>query len=239
MKAFWNLLRWDMVMQVRYGFWAAGAVVTMVWVALLWSLPKDLLDLWLPYLLYSDISVVGLFFICGIVFFDRRQGMINALAVSPMTTRSWLVSKVVSLTFLSTMVVCALAVLLYGWGLAWGRLLPGIILSSVLFTLIGFLGAARLTTMTGFLTFFILVSIPSGLPTLAYFDIWSHPLLWLLPFQPMLVVIRHGFVPVSTGEATLAFVLLLAWIGLGYHLAVLSFHRYLASRPGYQRPEAG
>jgi fluoroquinolone transport system permease protein len=219
-------------MQLRYGFLAAGVVVTLVWAALLWPLSRDLVDLWLPVVLYNDVLTIGLLFISGVVFFDRRQGMIDALAVSPMSTRAWLLSKVVSLTLLVTAVASGLVVLLCGWRLAWGRLLPALVLSSALFVLIGFLGAARLKTISGFLTFFILVSLPSSLPPLAYFDVWNHPVIWLLPFQPALVAIRHGFRPGDPAELAGALAALVVWISVFYRFAIATFHRHLASRPG-------
>ena len=56
------LLRWDLVMQYRYGFWLAAAGVTALWVAGLQPLSPEYLEIWLPCVLYFDIGVIGLMF---------------------------------------------------------------------------------------------------------------------------------------------------------------------------------
>ena len=219
-------------MQVRYGFWAAGTVVTVVWAGLFWPLSTEALDVWLPFVLYSDIAVIGMMFVAGGLFFDRRQGVIEALAVTPVPTSVWLLSKLITLTVFGTAVASTIVVLLSGFGVAWGRLLLAFGLSSCLFTMIGFLVAARFGTVSSFLVFFGLISIPTALPVLDYFGIWSHPAVWLLPFQPALVALREAFHPADAAAFGLALGLLVVWIGVGFPLCVATFHRHVSGRQG-------
>jgi len=232
MKALIHLLRWDLVMQVRYGFWAAGTAISIVWAGLFWPLSTATLNVWLPFVLYSDIASIGMMFVAGALFFDRRQGVIEALAVTPVPTSVWLLSKLITLTVLGTTVASAIVVLLYGVGVAWGRLLLAFGLSSCVFTMIGFLVAARFGTVSSFLVFFGLISIPTALPVLDYFDVWSHPAIWLLPFQPALVALREAFHPADTTTFALALGLLVVWIGVGFPVCVATFHRHVSGRQG-------
>ena len=102
------MLRWDVVMQVRYGFWVAGLGVTLMWVLVLRALSPDYLAIWLPCVLFFDVAVIGLMFIAGVLFFEKRQAAIDALVVTPVRTADWLTSKVVSLALLATVDVVAL-----------------------------------------------------------------------------------------------------------------------------------
>ncbi len=234
MKTLLSLFSWDCRMQYRYGFWLAGLVVTVVWAALLYPLPADLQRTWLPCVLYFDVATMGMMFVAGLLFFERKQGVIDALVATPLPTPTWLLSKLLSLTLLATVVACALVLLTIGWRAAWLRLVPAFALSAALFTLLGFLAAARYGNVTGFLTFFAIVGLPLALPVAYYFGVLRHPLLWLNPAQPTVVLIRQAFRPGAASPAELwASVLLAAgWTLLGLWLSARHFHRHVSWRRG-------
>ena len=232
MSGFRALLVWDLRMQYRYGFWVAGAGVTLTWVVLLRLLPPGYLEIWLPCLLYLDIGSIGLMFVAGVLFFERRQGVIDALVVTPVGTSAWLASKVLSLTLLSVAVACALVLLTAGTGVSWLRLVPCFALAAALYTLCGFLAAAHLSNISSFLVATAVAGLPLCLPLLDYFDIWSHPLLWSNPAHPTLVLIRESLSPRSALELAAALLLTGAWIGVAFRLAVRAFHRRVSWRLG-------
>lgn len=232
MKRLGVLLRCDLVTQYRHGLWAAGLVVAGVWAALLAPLSREYLDLWLPVALYSDVVVTGLMFVAGMLFFERDQGSIAALVVTPIRTEEYLASKVISLTLLVVIIATALTLALYRGGGDWPRLLLAFALGGALFTLLGFLVAARFNTVSTFLTAFGLISTLLVLPVLDYFGLLSHPLFWVLPVQPPMVLFRQAFHGGSAAELALAVGLQLAWIALAFVLARRAFHRRVAFRRG-------
>jgi fluoroquinolone transport system permease protein len=227
-----TLLRWDLVMQYRHGFWASGLAVTVVWVLLLRPLPSPYLEFWLPCVLYTDIAVIGLMFIAGVLFFEKRQGVIDALVVTPVLTRDWLASKVLSLTLLATLMAAALILLTVGPDREWLWLIPACALAAGLDTLLGFLLAARFQSITGFLTAFGLLGVPLSLPVLDYLEIWSHPLLWLDPVQPTLVLVRQPIRPGGALEVVAALLLTALWIGAAFALGIRTFHHRVSWRRG-------
>lgn len=232
MKGLGALLRWDLVMQYRYGFWIAGLFVTAMWVALLRPLPPEYREIWLPCLLYLDIGALGFMFVAGALFFERRQGVLDALVVTPMSTSAWLASKVLSLTLLATVVAGLLVLLTAGGEADWGRLLPSFALVAALYTLLGFLLAARFASVSSFLVAFSLLGVVLALPLLDYFGISRHPLLWLNPAQPTLVLITRSFRPGSGAELAAAIVLTVFWLALAFWLGVRAFHRRVSWRRG-------
>ena len=82
--------------------------------------------------------IIGLMFISGVLFFEKRQGVIDALVVTPVRTADWLASKVLSLTVLATVVAVVLALLTTGPRADWLRLVPCFAIAATLFTLLGF-----------------------------------------------------------------------------------------------------
>jgi fluoroquinolone transport system permease protein len=226
------LLRWDLRMQYRYGFWTAGLVVTLMWVVLLRPLSPGYREIWLPCLLYLDIGALGLMFVAGVLFFERRQGVLDALVVTPLRTSAWLASKVLSLTFLATAAACVLVLLTAGVDVAWPRLVPSFALVAALYTLLGFLLAARFGSVSSFLVAFSLVGVPFALPLLDYFDIWRHPVLWVNPAQPTAVLIWRSFRPGIGLEFATAVALTGFWLALAFRLSVRAFHRQVGWRRG-------
>ena len=227
-----TLLRWDVVMQVRYGFWVSGLAVSLTWVLLLRALSPEYLAIWLPCVLYFDIGIIGLMFIAGILFFERRQGAIEALVVTPVRTADWLASKVLSLTLLATTVAALLVLAAAGLRVDWLRLVPSFALVASFFTVGGFLVASRFQSVGSFLAGFGLMGLPLALPLLDYFGIWSHWLLWLNPAHPGLVLVRQSFHPGSALELGVAVLLTVAWTVLGFRLGLKVFHRHVSWRQG-------
>lgn len=232
MKGLLALLRWDLLMQYRYGFWIAGLAVTLTWVAFLRPLSPEYLQIWLPCLLYVDIGTIGLMFVAGVLFFERGQGVIDALVVTPMSTSAWLASKLLSLTLLTTIVACVLVLLTVGADAAWLWLVPCFALVAALYTVLGFLLAARFGSVSSFLVAFSVIGVVFALPLLDYFDIWRHPILWLNPAHPTLVLIRQPFRPASSAELGAAIVLTGLWLALGFRMSLRAFHRRVSWRRG-------
>lgn len=232
MRPLLSLLRWDVVMQVRYGFWVSGLAISATWGALLRALAPEYLGIWLPCVLYFDIAIIGLMFVAGILFFEKRQGVIHALVVTPLRTAHWLASKVLSLTLLTTTVAAVVVLSTAGLAVDWLRLVPSFALVAALFTLGGFLVASRFRSVGSFLAAFGLLGLPLGLPMLDYFEIWAHPLLWLNPAHPGLVLIRQAFLPQTARESTAALLLVVLWIVVGFRASLRAFHRQVSWRRG-------
>jgi fluoroquinolone transport system permease protein len=219
-------------MQIRYGFWVSGLAVTVTWILLLRALSPEYLSIWLPCVLYFDIGIIGLMFVAGVLFFERRQGVIDALVVTPVRTADWLAAKVLSLTLLATTVAVLLVLATAGLRVDWVRLVPSFALVAALFTVGGFLVASHFQSVGSFLAGFGLMGLPLALPLLDYFGIWSHPLLWINPAHPGLVLVRQSFRPGSALELGAALVLTAAWIVLGFRLGLKAFHRHVSWRRG-------
>ena len=232
MRGVLTLLRWDVVMQVRYGFWISGLAIAVTWILLLRALSPVYLEIWLPCVLYFDIGIIGLMFIAGVLFFEKRQGVIDALVVTPVRTADWLVSKVLSLTLLATTTAGVMVLATAGLRVEWLRLVPSFALVAALFTLGGFLLASRFQSVGSFLAVFGLVGFPLALPLIDYFEVWTHPLLWLNPAHPGLVLIRQAFRPGSALEVGVALLLTVFWIVLGFRVGLEAFHRQVSWRRG-------
>src|SRR5688572_31457208 len=121
----------DIRLQMRNGFYYAAAFVAAFWALALSRVPPELLTLWMPVLILSNLLINTFYFMAGLVLLEKAEGTLMAQRVTPLRVWEYLVSKVVTLTLLT---VCeSFLIVLFGYGPTFGAiaLLLGVILSAV------------------------------------------------------------------------------------------------------------
>lgn len=224
-------LRCDLRLQLRGGFVAAGVVVTLFFVAVLWQVPGEALAPWVPAFVFFNLLVTTFYFVAGLVLFEKGEGVLEALVVTPLREGEYLASKVLTLALLA-LVETAAIVALCGAAPRWAPLLLGGLVCAALYTLAGFLTVARHDQINEFLLPSTLVVIALQLPILDRLGIFESAVFWLWPTQAVLVLLEGGFRELSAVE----------WAyGLGYGglataalfaLARRHFLRFIVRREG-------
>jgi fluoroquinolone transport system permease protein len=192
-----STLGWDLRIQFRQGFYYAALFVIGLWVLVLTQLPAEFTALFLPYIIFFDLSVFGFYFMAGMLFLEKGEGVLEALVVTPLRKREYLVSKALTLSLLALLVSAAVVLMVYGPGINWLLFVPGVMLNSWLLVLFGFILASRYDAVNEFLIPSIIYVIPSQLPAFWYFGIWDHWLLYLIPTMPSMLLIAGAFTPIA------------------------------------------
>jgi hypothetical protein len=65
----------DIRFQIKQGFYLVYVVITAMYLIIMSFLPDDILAVALPLVVFSDPSVLGLFFIGGIILMEKGQGV--------------------------------------------------------------------------------------------------------------------------------------------------------------------
>ena len=234
MSRFASAVRLDLLLQKRYGFFYAGAFVTVVWVALLLPLPDALLELAVPLIVFTDLAVVSFYFIAGMVLFEKGEETLFALISTPLRFREYLVSKLLTLTALA--LVISLAVAVAGYGLDFNPVffLLGVVLASLISALVGFITVAPFCSISSYLVPSSLALIPMGLPVFHFLGLWTSPILYLLPTQGALLLLGGAFAPgfLAAWQVAYAIIYGFLWmVGLAF-LANRAFERYVVARKG-------
>ncbi len=235
MKRLIGMMRGDIKLQWRYGLWAAGIFVVLVWTAIFALLPAEVVPLIVPFALFVDLAGFGFFFIAGLVLFERDEGVLSALVASPLRSREYLVSRLVTLTLLALAVSLATVASAYAvsgaWSLLggpnWAWLVAGTILTSLIIVLVGFIAVAPFENLSHFLLPSTLMVTVLQLPLLNYFDILPSRLWWLVPSQPALWFLEAGVRPVAGAQLALGLVYGLGWLVLLERWAERRFERYI------------
>lgn len=224
LNGFLRVLAWDFKLQLRYYFWTVALVVTVFWLSLFYYLSEELSVQFLPVLIFADISQIGLVLIGGILFLERRLGTLSVSAVMPISATAWLAAKLVSLSLLCA--CCALTIVVFNVAsVNWLRLIPAITLTAALFTSIGFLLVCPFERVMNYFLLMVVALGVLGIPVLAYLEIFESGLMWILPSQPAMWVLRGSLQAMPASAFYLSLLLLLAWICLLHWLGVKSLRR--------------
>ena len=226
-----STLRWEIIVQFRQGFYYAAIFVVLVWIALLSQLPPAAVRLLVPVVLFMDVSVFGFYFMAGMLYLEMGDGVLHALVVTPLRKAEYLFAKIVALTLLAIVVSLgvALAVTLIAdvSGVRWLLLLAGVMVNSWLLTLIGFTVAVRYDNISDFFLMSLIFLIPFQLPMLDYFGVWQHPLIYLIPTQPTMLLMEASMQPIPTAEMVYSFVYVAIALPIVSWQALRAYDRYV------------
>ena len=161
-----QLVLWDMKFQARYGFYLLYGFLTVLYAAVLVSLPRSWRENAAALLIFSDPAAMGLFFMGAIILLEKSQRVTAFFAVSPLKAGEYVCSKVLSLSAIGLLVATVLAIA------ADFRTLPSVLagtfLSSLLFSLLGLIIASKITSLNQFLLATVPVEILTFLPAVLH-----------------------------------------------------------------------
>jgi len=140
----------DMKFQWKQGFYSIYLIVSFMYLLILSQLPHFILDYALPIIVFSDPSVLGLFFIGGMVLLEKEQGIIQLLVVSPLTIKEYMLSKIIALTFIALIAGLFITGVSAYKPVNYIPLIIGIILTSIFFTLLGFVISTKAKNLNAF-----------------------------------------------------------------------------------------
>lgn len=177
----------DMRFQMKQGFYLVYVVITIMYLIILSFLPKNVLSIALPLVVFSDPSVLGLFFIGGIIMLEKVQGVLMVVVVSPLRTIEYIVSKVLSLAFISVLAAFVITAFSHYESVSWLLLLLSTVLTSSIFTLCGIMINAGCQTVNQYM----LKTIPYMLLfVLPCFSLIGFPYSWLFTIVPSVAALR-------------------------------------------------
>ncbi|WP_274363315.1 ABC transporter permease [Paenibacillus thermotolerans] len=231
MTRFGAAVRFDIRLQLRQGFYAAYVIISAVYIVLLRSIgsgeAKEMAEIVIT---FSDPSMLGFYFVGGLVLLEKNQRILDPLMVTPLRVREYLMSKVISLAFLSAMAGSVVRLGAFGLGGHWFGFVAGMLLTSIFFTLFGLGVAVRCCTVNQYFIESTLSALVFTLPVLDAVHVWSTPLFYLLPSKASLLLIESMFSRLGVWEYVYGFGSLIVWIVLAYVWADRSFRRFVVLR---------
>ncbi len=203
-------LKADLNFQLKQGFYAVYAFVTVFYIVVLRFLPDAIVSTAVPLIILSDPSILGFFFIGAIVMLEKTQGILQYLVVTPLRSREYLLSKVISLSILAETAGITVAIFAYKGSVNWFLLCVSILLTSVFFTFYGFVAAAGCHTMNQYFTRMIPYILLIVLPCFSILIPDYNTLFNIFPSVSALKLVYAAFHPISYMEILFCLIFLLS-----------------------------
>lgn len=231
MKRFLAALGSEIVRQYRHGFYAVSIVLVLLFGWLLRLLPEASLPSWLlPALVALSLLLTTFFFIGALVLLEKAEGVLWALATSPLRGAEYLAAKVVSLSVLALAETSLLLAIGFGPRALTVELLLGGAALGVLYSLAGFITIARNDSFNEYFLPAIGVTILLLAPLLHLGGLVSTPLALLHPAYPALLLMQSGYAVTPVWQLWYAGSLSLLWPLLAAGAALSVQRRYLEGR---------
>ncbi len=222
-----ELLKKEITLQWRQGFWLVYFVFTAIYVTVLLSIPEKNRMLVSLIMILSDTTMLGVIFIGALVLLEKQQSVLQSLFVTPLEPSQYIWSKTISLALIA---VC-MSILIYlpvwqftGYTLL---LLATIAFTAATFVLLGLGLAARIDSINQYFGLLMGVSMLLILPVLPYMLLEQHPIFLILPYVASLDLMLGAMNPLPIWRILLDIALLVAWGYIAYRYAIRRVTRYL------------
>ena len=223
-----TMLKWDFTLQYRYKIIHLSIASVIAYFLAIKAVPFVNAGPFRSMFLFFDPITIGIVFVGALVLFEKTEGTLHALSVTPMKLRNYFLSKIISLTALSVASALLFTFLVHGLEFNYLYMLLGIVPATVLFILLGFILVSRCNSLNEYMLSmglaFLVMFIPPVLYTLGIFD---SVVFYLWPSHASFVLLEGVFTEgaVTLYEAVYAVGYLTAWIIASYLLAKRAFYR--------------
>jgi len=214
----------DVRLQLRYGLYSVSVLMVVIWGGLILPLRGVLATpALLPALVLVNLIVTSFYFMAALVLFEKGEGVLAALVVTPMRSGEYLVSKALSLTVLATAETLLIAAVLFRQDVQWLRIIVGSLLLGFLYACAGFVMVVRYASINQFLMPSSVAVTLLLLPLLSHFGFVAEWVAeWLMaihPAEPAMRWMRGGGVFALGGA--------LFWCAAGLLLARRELQRFV------------
>ncbi|MFB5662582.1 ABC transporter permease [Alteribacillus sp. HJP-4] len=217
-----TLIWQDIRFQWKHGFYVVYAIITIFYLVLLSFVPKHWLDAAAAAVIFTDPTMLGFFFIGAIILFEKDQGILRPLSVSPLLRRNYVLAKVLSLLVLTILSSTVIHLGAAGFPKNTVLFIMAVSLSSIFFTLTGLIVSIFLSSVNQYLLAGALVITLLYVPLVDFFPPLSHPLWHAFPARAAV----NGLYPAASEiPAVVSLAVMLLWGTAAYAVACICSKR--------------
>ncbi len=227
MRTFMNLLVWDFKLLAKYNIVTVAIVITVLYIAILKLLPFDELTDLVIILIFTDPTAMGFIFIGVIVLFEKSANTLEAIVVTPIKSWQYLFSKSVALTLIALLCSFFMAFAGHGFQFNYFYFTLAVVLSSILFTLIGFIGVSKVKTFNEYIIKIPIFLSPIALPFFNFFEVTDSYFFYIIPPQASLILFNASFKHEEPGQIIYAILFLLISIFITYIITKKQYEKHI------------
>lgn len=225
--SFSTLFKLDLKLYHRYKVYYLTILIVFIYTLILRQMPSQFSNTVGTMLIFFDPSLVGFMFLGALILFERNDGSLNALMSTPASLDSYMWAKVITMSLIALTSGLSIAILAFGFSTRYVFIAIGVLLTSLVYSLLGFAAVSRYKSLDGYFTMVILVMVISLLPFLDFFELFETNLLYVIPSYSSIELIHSGFVEPTLEKIVLNSGYLILWIGIAFYLAKKMFYRHI------------
>jgi len=215
-----GLIKTEITLQWRQGFWLVYFVVSALYVLVLLNVPGENRMMVSLIMILTDTTMLGVLFIGALVLLEKQQAVIHSLFVTPLEPSRYIWSKTISLSLIA--VVMSILVYLPVWNFSAYTL---VLLLTVTFTagtfaLLGLGLAAGVETINQYFGIQMAVSMLFLLPVIPYLLLDQHPVFLFLPYIASLDIMLGAMDPLPAWRLICDLLFMSAWGILAFRYAL-------------------
>ncbi|WP_424358457.1 ABC transporter permease [Methanocella sp. MCL-LM] len=222
----------DIKQQYRYGFYIVAAFTVIVFVLMLSQFDQHASLAFIPVFIFMNMMLGTFYFVAGMVLFEKGEGILQGLVVTPLRVEEYLGSKVLTLTALALVENIVMVTAIFGTGYNLLLLIAGTIISAIMYILIGFVVVSRYRSISEYLMPSALILVAILLPIVDYLKIFETPLMYLHPMQAPLLLMKAAFVPVETWQFAYGVLYSAVVIAAVFVLSKRAFDKHIVNKEG-------
>ncbi len=250
LKASFSVFTSEVKVQMRSGLYAAYAVMTLLFLLVLFLIPQEYRMAGFGLIILMDPSLMGFFFAGGLVLFEAEQGVLPVFLTRGRGFTSYWRGKAAAILSLAAAVVTLLTAAAWAVGLiepnskALVLTAAGLLLTVPLFMSFGLMLAGRVQNVVEYFLAASVISLPLMIPLIELFGISTGWFGVLSPVWGSMVLITSVYHETAFGvsrtgaEIGTALLMLFLWNWAAYVGAGRSFSR-LAAGQGKTKHSAG
>jgi len=233
-----NMLKWEFTLLYRYKIIHISLLSVFLYFISTQAIEDMNKPIFHTMLLFFDPAVIGIMFIGALVLFEKAENVLQALIITPMKVDDYILSKITSLTILSVISASIFVALLNIFSNIEFNILyliAGIILTSVMLILLGFVLVSRVNSLNEYLLAMIIAFLGLLFPPMLHLSgLYENVAFYLWPTQASFILFTGVFNSASLETWEIAYGLgyQILWIGLLYFLSKKAFHKHIVLKGG-------
>jgi len=209
MSRLFSAMKMDVILQIRTSLYTIGIGVGVLIAIALSQLTTPAQQYFIiPTLMLLVIGGSTMLYVSAMITFEKEEGTLMAIIVSPVRTSEYIWSKIITLTALASLesvVMIGGTILIMSWSseVIWPNiplLLIGIIAIGVIYTLVGIILIVRFDSITDFLVPMSGVAVILQLPFLYFLGWVEHPLLLIIPTSAPTIIMQGAYIDLVMWE---------------------------------------
>ena len=220
MKQLSHLLHWDFIHLHRNQMISISLLVGGVYLGIFYLLRSvGQLENLLIVMIFNDPILMSYLFAGVLLLLERDQRTMDALSVAPLSWNAYLWSKALTLSVVATFVSLLMVWTGYGFAFNYLPFIAGCFGTSLLFVWVGCFMGEQSDSFNTYLLRSVGFFIPVALPLLPLFEVWDHPLLYLIPSFPGILLLKAAFGSLETWEYVYCYGYLLLASTLAFYVS--------------------